>query len=54
MKHATQMSIDFIHNGDYDEDAILEKIEKILEEHGLEYRAVYFESVDENYPETEE
>lgn len=49
MKHATQMKIDFMHYGNYDEDAIIKLVTRALQGHGLEFLGADFESMDEVY-----
>lgn len=51
MKHVTKISIDFLHDGDYDAKKLLKLINYALREQGLEPLGDDLESMDHAYPE---
>lgn len=51
MKHATQIRIDFLNDGNFDEDKLVEVLSRALSEHGLEFLGYDLESMDHAYPE---
>lgn len=58
MKHATMMSFEFLHDGDYPESWMENHIKQMLEEslkaYNLQYLGATFESTDHNHPDAAE